>query len=133
VTVDDLLLDLPARPESVALARAGATELEVEDEACRQALLIVVSELVTNAIRHGGLGADEYLTLCVTRLRDRIRVEVIDRGAGFDRQCATAIEPSVHGGFGLRIVTELSERWGVIPGEGAVWAEVPARTGALAD
>ena len=120
----DVLLELPARPESVSAARSAVDSLGVEDEDCRQVLLVVVSELVTNAIRHAGLRPEDRLTLCATRSGDRVRVEVVDQGEGFDRARVTAIEPSARGGFGLRIVTELSERWGVIPGEGTVWAEV---------
>jgi anti-sigma regulatory factor (Ser/Thr protein kinase) len=120
----DVLLDLPAQPRSAALARAGVAELRVADGAPRDALLIVVSELVTNAVRHAGMNPEALLTVSATLLSDRVRVEVVDHGAGFDRSSVATVRPSVRGGFGLRIVEALSDRWGVGPDEGTVWAEV---------
>ena len=121
-----LWLELPARPQSVAAARAGVADLDSLDERTREAVLIVVSELVTNAVRHAGLTSAESVIVRASRLADRVRVEVVDNGPGFDRDRVAEIPPSVHGGFGLRLVEQLAERWGVAPDTGTVWAEIPA-------
>jgi two-component sensor histidine kinase len=85
---------------------------------------LLVSELVTNAIRHAGMGPNDRLVLAARLTDDWARVEVRDSGPGF--------EPDVrHGtpGFGLRMVDMLSARWGVDRDEqGArVWFEVDRR------
>ena len=117
-------VELPARPESVAVARARVAALGAVDGDAMDALLVVVSELVTNAVRHAGLSSEQLLTVRVTRRHDRVRVEVIDRGAGFDPASVMRIEPTIAGGYGLRIVARLSERWGAERDSGTVWAEV---------
>ncbi len=104
-----------------------AALLTLDDEV-REALLIVVSELVTNAVRHAGLTSDQSVTVQATQLADRVRVEVIDHGKGFDRALVAEAQPSGDGGFGLRIVAQLTERWGVQTDSGTVWAEVATRS-----
>ncbi len=127
-----LRLDLPAHPQSVAAARSRVANLDRLDERTREALLIVVSELVTNAVRHAGLTSAQRVTLRATRLDDRVRVEVVDRGPGFDREAVGEAPPSAQGGFGLRLVDQLAERWGVAPDSGTVWAEIAAIHGSPA-
>ncbi len=119
-----LHLELPALPQSVAVARARIAALGEVDGGALDALLIVVSELVTNAVRHAGLSSGQMLTLRAARLHDRVRVEVVDHGEGFDPARVMRIEPTIAGGYGLRIVARLSERWGTEPDSGTVWAEV---------
>lgn len=126
----DLQVQLRACPESVADARAEVSALSTLDAETHDALLIVVSELVTNAVRHAGLPTEARVTLRATRLGNRVRVEVIDGGRGFDREQVARVQPSAAGGFGLRIVDQLSDRWGVVRNRGMVWAEVPTPPGA---
>ncbi len=117
-------VELRARPQSVADARARIAALGAIDGEAKDALLIVVSELVTNAVVHAGLSSEQLLTMRVARRHDRVRVEVIDHGEGFDPASVMRIEPTIAGGYGLRIVDRLAERWGVRPDSGTVWAEV---------
>jgi anti-sigma regulatory factor (Ser/Thr protein kinase) len=80
---------------------------------------LLVSELVTNAIRHSG--TDE---VCVTvRPGDPLRFGVRDYGHG---------RPYIRddngpGGYGLPLVERLSSRWGVdkLPNGKVVWFDVP--------
>ncbi|HET6817047.1 MAG TPA: response regulator [Mycobacteriales bacterium] len=87
--------------------------------------LIVVSELVTNAITHAGSPCQVRLSIDETS----VRVEVFDEGAGTpDPQPASST--SEHG-RGLHLITALTAAWGIqqIPDDGKiVWAELP-RTG----
>jgi anti-sigma regulatory factor (Ser/Thr protein kinase) len=104
-------MTLRSAPDSVALARARLLEALGPDLAAeqRQTLKLLVSEVVTNAIRHGG--SREPVELSV-RWDDEVRVEVIDHGDGFlPHPRAGDLEDP--GGFGLFLVGRLADRWGV--------------------
>jgi anti-sigma regulatory factor (Ser/Thr protein kinase) len=105
-------LALPGGPESVGLARAALrTRLEAHLPAERLGdALLLTSELVTNAIRHGGArGPDDRVRVRVTREHGRVRVEVCDDGTGFK----PSKEPGIgDGGMGLQLVGRLADAWG---------------------
>jgi hypothetical protein len=81
---------------------------------------IVVSELVTNAIRAGAA----TIRLEVGRSGDAFRIAVADDAAGVP--ILAEADPTAEGGRGLHIVNALSTQWGVEPGEWGkrVWADV---------
>lgn len=79
----------------------------------------MVSELVTNALRHGHGG----ITLRACLDADRLLVEVIDDGSGFERDLRRRDFRDV-GGWGLEIVEDASSRWGVHEGTTHVWFEL---------
>jgi anti-sigma regulatory factor (Ser/Thr protein kinase) len=83
----------------------------------------VASELVDNAYLHGC----GQIRLRLDRRFDRIRVEVIDEGEG--AAIAVNQQPSPKGGYGLRIVEELSRAWGAFEGTTHVWAEITVTAG----
>jgi len=90
---------------------------------------LLVSELITNSVKYGGNGE---VTLRVdTDSPRKLRVEVIDQGAGFVPVARTRPATDV-GGWGLHLVQTLSDRWGVYEGSTHVWFEID-RTGASAD
>jgi PAS domain-containing protein len=84
--------------------------------------LVVLSELVTNAIVHGSGPID----VRIMHRDDKIRVEVSDRAGGVVAVADRG--PAAVGGRGLLLVRELAAGWGVDTGEGGktVWAELPA-------
>jgi anti-sigma regulatory factor (Ser/Thr protein kinase) len=87
-------------------------------------LRLVVSELVTNAVRHGPSGPGD-IELIVEVGGDVARVEVSDAGQGF-RPPTGPPEPPDEGGWGLVVVDRLALRWGVQGGRFTrVWAELP--------
>ena len=113
-------LTLPAVAASVARARtelcgAMATELEAEE---LDTLRLLVSELVTNAVRH----ADGSAPVEVHAHWDgEVRIEVSDYGPGFTPKprFGRLDEP---GGFGLFLVGRLADHWGVeTDGGTTVW------------
>jgi serine/threonine-protein kinase RsbW len=92
---------------------------------------LLVSELVTNSLRHSGAAMDEVV-VSVELMPDWLRIGVQDSGS----DAVIAAEPAdlVTGdGFGLNLVQMLSERWGVerLAGGGTqVWAQL-ARAGGV--
>jgi two-component sensor histidine kinase len=95
-------------PRSVPAARRFATDALHDIPAdVRQAVELMVSELVTNGIQHGRTSFE----LTILRSGSEIRVEVTDRGRGIpEMRSPTPDEPT---GRGLRIVDLLAARWGV--------------------
>jgi anti-sigma regulatory factor (Ser/Thr protein kinase) len=89
---------------------------------------LLVTEVVSNAIVHGGKHAVALVDLNVQELSDRVRVEVTDDGDGFDP--GSIKRESDDSGFGLSFVEQLSRRWGVSHRNGSfvVWFEVDRGT-----
>jgi len=100
--------------------------------------LLVVSELVTNSVRHSGAPAGGVV-LRVHLTKTMVRLEVEDRGRGPLVALRTP-ETDGQGGYGLNIVHEISERWGferAAAGGARFWAQLepsatppPRRAGA---
>ena len=87
---------------------------------------LLVSELVTNAVRHVPAKDGDEISLVVEREGDRLRVEVADRGPGFAPQ-PRADTKDASSGWGLHILAKLAARWGVETDRGArVWFELEA-------
>jgi anti-sigma regulatory factor (Ser/Thr protein kinase) len=106
---------LPRAADSIRIARqlvdlqsSGLTQARREDAA------LMVSELVTNALRHGR----GEITLRITPAVNHLTVEVADEGYG---EVAIAGARGVSGGWGLRIVDELADTWGTASGSTRVW------------
>ncbi len=92
-------------------ARRTLDELDGLDGDERNRLALLVSELVTNSVRHARLRDGETVSLAVS-VGERIRLEVTDPGPGFD----PAREPeraNRDNGWGLMLVDALATRWGV--------------------
>ncbi len=100
---------LPWGPTAPSTARHLAAELlgshAVPAAKCREALL-VISELVTNAVQHG----QPPLSLRVVMMTDEMRIEVADGGPAAPRPRTPPVEQA--GGRGLDIVSQLSSEWG---------------------
>src|SRR3954452_11905753 len=76
-------------------------------------IALLVSELVTNSVRHGGAGEDARRELAALREGQRLRVEVTDWGPGFTRDARPSRPADPVGGWGLVLVERLADRWGV--------------------
>jgi two-component sensor histidine kinase len=82
---------------------------------------LLVSELVTNSVVHGGGASRVRVDLFVG---EQIRVEIVDFGTGF--RFRPRKEIGDRGGFGLYMVQRIAASWGMTLGEGTrVWFELP--------
>ena len=118
-------IDVPPNLESVVEARAALEQLpEPGVPEGRDDLELLVTELLTNSVRHAGLDDGDRIHLRVAARPPELRVEVSDRGPGFEP--AVEEPPSgAPGGRGLLLVDRLSRRWGVARGEGTrVWFDL---------
>jgi anti-sigma regulatory factor (Ser/Thr protein kinase) len=102
---------LAPRPHAVAEARERVLALaEPFVDAARLAdLRLVISEVITNAVRHGGEGE---LLIAVTPKPEFLCVQVTDTGDGFAPR-PRAYAPDEDGGFGLFLIERLTRRWGL--------------------
>ncbi|MDP9340610.1 MAG: ATP-binding protein [Actinomycetota bacterium] len=88
---------------------------------------LIVSELVTNSVKHAGLHSGDRIRMTVDVSPSRLRVEVTDPGGGFP---AGPHQVYAQHGRGLAIVDHLAECWGSESGdETTVWAEMSLRDG----
>ena len=109
------------RVESAADARTWLAsflhERDVDEPTTMDAALIV-SELVTNALRHGEGPTVLRIALSTTELQ----LSVTDSGDGEPRMLPP--DPDRIGGLGLVVVDRIAADWGVapFPGGNTVWA-----------
>jgi anti-sigma regulatory factor (Ser/Thr protein kinase) len=97
-------------------------ELADVDDRVRNDLMIVVSELVANAVRHSQRLPGGEVSISVSREEAAIRVEVRDPGTGFE----SVPDPAREGGLGLVIVDGISLDWGVVVDRSTtVWCRIP--------
>src|SRR5262245_2041832 len=123
----DLALSLEPVPDSIPMARHTLDRLSGRlDERQLEDLRLLVSEVVSNSVRHGeGTGP---IQLRVMLLRSALRVGGEDPGHGFEP--APERDPVDHNdGWGLLLVDRLSTRWGVVAGPTTlVWFEIERAT-----
>jgi len=120
---DLLSLNIPCDVRAPAVVRGALAELHKDDWSLHDGLL-VASELVTNAVLHSGCEADQRLEVRASLGDDRLLISVHDPGFSGGRAQPRA-ETSEPGGWGLRIVEQLSRRWGAERPDGyLVWAEL---------
>lgn len=115
-------------PQAVPAARRALESVAHRlTPALRQRLSLLVSELVTNSIKHSGGGADATIALRVSLQPEAVRAEVADAGPGF-RPRGRRGGLDRPGGWGLVLVEQLADRWGVERGRGTrVWIELDRR------
>jgi anti-sigma regulatory factor (Ser/Thr protein kinase) len=118
---------LPRSAEAPALARAATRELcerlPLSDSRC-QILLVLVSEVVTNAVKYSDRAHEGGITFRAAEIGGgAVRIDVHDGGTGFQPQPRDPSKPD--GGWGLYLVDQESRSWGVEAAAGTrVWFEL---------
>jgi len=110
--LDRVELQLDREPMAPSLARAEVREALASrlEDADLATVVLLTSELVTNAVIHPKVQNGSTLTLEIRVHESGVRVEVEDPGEGFDP--ATPASSSSHGGRGLFLVDRCSMSWG---------------------
>ena len=108
-----LRLDLPAEPTAVAVARDALDVLAPEVGAeLMLDLRLLVSEVVTNAVRHAGSEGTARVLLVAESGEGCLRIEVHDEGPGFVAPASPAPGGDRTSGWGLFLVHRLARDWG---------------------
>ena len=117
---------IESTPRAPAIARRVVEELsgELDPGVLRDAQLLI-SEVVTNSIKHSG--SDEPIRLRIWPRRTGLKIEVADGGFGFEAE-APVSRPESESGRGLLILDMHADRWGVTHDARArVWFELSPR------
>ena len=86
---------------------------------------LLVSELATNSVRHAGCDESRELAMDTDVTPERVRVQMIDRGRGFEVRAPEPPPEGASSGYGLVLLERLADRWGVQRDDGfCVWFEV---------
>jgi anti-sigma regulatory factor (Ser/Thr protein kinase) len=109
-----LELEFERNDEAPSLARAavlGFCENRALGGPTIATLLLLVSEVVTNAVVHPDADASGRVALRACIKRETVRIEVSDDGRGFTPEPRDPDRPT--GGYGLFLVEKEATRWGV--------------------
>jgi anti-sigma regulatory factor (Ser/Thr protein kinase) len=122
---------LAVTPEAAAEARRALAALAGHlPDGQMPDVRLLVSELVTNAVRHANLDRSDAIDLVIELAGRTLRVEVHDPGGGFVPS-APSPDPARPSGWGLYLVAELADRWGVHSDDKTlVWFELDRRAAA---
>jgi anti-sigma regulatory factor (Ser/Thr protein kinase) len=105
--------------EAPSRARRWVHDAVSLDPMAEEIVVLLLSELVSNSVRHSGRSSEEPVDILVRQVGPAVHVEVVDPGLG------EVIEPqpsSDH--LGLRILDTLSDRWGVTHDPTTVWFDL---------
>ena len=118
-------IQLAPTERAPAAARDCVDRLEGRlDAAGLETMRLLVSELVTNSVRHARMSNEDWISLSVHEGAHALRVAVSDPGIGFEKRPGrpTPGDPS---GWGLYLVEQLADRWGLNrDGVTEVWFEI---------
>jgi anti-sigma regulatory factor (Ser/Thr protein kinase) len=126
-------LELALAPTQLAPSRARAAISQWlgeqhDDDLLAEIALLLVSELVTNCVRHARISGEEPLRLRGSLAGATLRIELWDNGTEGTVAPRPRHRPGSAGGYGLDLVARLSSAWGVErDADGTVvWLELPA-------
>jgi anti-sigma regulatory factor (Ser/Thr protein kinase) len=114
-------------PEAAADARERLAALGDPLSPLTDAMVsLLLTELVTNAVRHGGAREGQPITVALEHWPGLTRVSVSDPGPGFQWRPPDPRRPPEEGGYGLVLVDRTAQRWGIEPNDDSttVWFEL---------
>jgi anti-sigma regulatory factor (Ser/Thr protein kinase) len=120
----DMSFELAGGPYAVTAARLALADLESQlDASVAFDVRLLVSELVTNSVQHASVAAEDSIVLVVSINDETVRVTVRDDGPGFEPP-ASPPPKDADAGWGLFLVEQLADSWGVSEGGNGVWFEI---------
>jgi anti-sigma regulatory factor (Ser/Thr protein kinase) len=108
-------LDMEFSPDASVIRTARDAVAAIAHDIPREKsddLRLLVSELVTNSLRHAALTPEDRIGVRLFFGGGVVRVEILDPGPGFDAPSIPGI--SSESGWGLVLIDRLSDRWGGI-------------------
>lgn len=120
----DMFLQADDRAPSRARKALGDVAVGVPREVMDRAELLI-SEAVTNSVRHGSRDADDAVRVSIDIDPSRIHIDVADR-APLDSPLQPRDPNGTEGGLGLLLIDRMSDRWGAtaLPKGKTVWFEL---------
>jgi len=122
-----LRIELKRDVQAPGLARGAVSEWSLGADVSRaqlQTLVLLVSEVVSNAVLHSKAAPGATITLTARLDGETVRITVSDAGEGFTPR---ERDPEHIGdGYGLFLLDKIASRWGVDrAGPTSVWFELP--------
>ena len=112
----EVALRIESNKNAPKISRSRLAEFRVSLEPRYDDVLLLVSELVTNSVRHS---KSDDIDVRIKSVDGHIRVEVSDDGPGFNPDAPRG------DGMGLMLVEKLADRWGLTSDDHfTVWAEL---------
>ena len=112
-----ITLRIPAKPEYITLCRLALTGLsrvrEIRDETLAE-LKLALTEAVSNSVRHAyGPDGGGHVDVTYKLAPDRLGIEVVDDGEGFDPDEPPALEGEElsEGGLGISIIRSIADEF----------------------
>ncbi|HET8892496.1 MAG TPA: ATP-binding protein [Gaiellaceae bacterium] len=110
-------LRIPAKAEYVTLCRlalTGLAQLRAMDDATVADIKLALTEAVSNSVRHAyDDSTDGHVDIRYELHPDRLDIEVVDDGAGFDPDEPPALEGEElsEGGLGIAIIRTIADEF----------------------
>jgi len=121
----------PGHASAVSQARRFVADVLGDGFPGRDDVLLLVSEIAANAVRHSASGDGGEFEVAVSVAGGLVRVEVGDQGGACEPRLTgeDGAPDTLTGGRGLRIVDALAAKWGHTGDElgRVVWFEVEGR------
>jgi anti-sigma regulatory factor (Ser/Thr protein kinase) len=120
----DMSFELAGGPYAVTAARLALADLDSHlGPSVAFDVRLLVSELVTNSVQHAQVAAEDSIVLTVSLGDKTVRIEVRDEGPGFEPPAAPPPDDA-DAGWGLFLVEQLADDWGVGEAGKGVWFEI---------
>jgi serine/threonine-protein kinase RsbW len=117
--VRSITLRIPAKPEYITLCRLALTGLsevrEIDTDAMAD-LKLALTEAVSNSVRRAyGPAGDGHVAVTYELHGDRLGIEVVDDGAGFDPDEAPSFDGGElsEGGLGIAIIKTIADEFAI--------------------